>query len=254
MFIDTHCHLDDEKLSDKKLVFGLMERDNVSFAINMGCNLTSSVQGQMLSKEYERIYFAAGYHPSDAKDLTSQTLLGIEGLLTDKKCVAVGEIGLDYYWDKSYCDTQKQAFITQIALADKYDLPISVHCREATMDTLEILKTHTPKNGGVMHCFSGSVETAKILLDLGFYISFGGTLTFKNAKNVQEVAKNIPLDRILTETDSPYLAPTPLRGSVNMPSNVSLVTAFLAGLRGISVENTAKTVMENARRLFKKLV
>lgn len=254
MFIDTHCHIDDDKLVNKQAVVDNFIRDGVTTVINAGCNIHSSEQGKMLSEQFESVYFMAGFHPSDARDFDEFAYAKIKELCAHKKCVAVGEIGLDYYWDKSYNDIQKQVFVRQIELADKMCLPVSVHSREATYDTLTILKETTPKFGGVMHCFSGSYETAKILLDLGFYISFGGTLTFKNARNLQELAPKLPKDRLLTETDSPYLAPVPFRGSINEPKNVSLVTAYLSNLLGESVGQTATTVMENAKRLFKKLV
>ena len=253
MFIDTHCHIDDDKFVDKQPVVDNFIRDGVEVVINAGCNLRSSENGKRLSEQFDRVYFMAGYHPSDSRDFDQTAFEKIKTLCAHEKCVAVGEIGLDYYWDKSFNDIQKQVFTQQILLADTVNLPVSVHMREATFDTLEILKTHTPKFGGVMHCFSGSYETAKVLLDLGFYISFGGTLTFKNARNLQDLAPKLPKDRLLTETDSPYLAPVPFRGSVNEPKNVSLVTAFLANLLGETVEQTAFTVMQNAKRLFKKI-
>lgn len=253
MFIDTHCHIDDDKLQDKRAVIGNFLRDGVDIAVNAGCNIATSENGKSLAEWFESVYFMAGFHPSDALDFNDSARMRIERLCSHEKCVAVGEIGLDYYWNTSDKNIQKQVFVSQIELADKAGLPVSVHCRDATADTLEILKAHTPKFGGVMHCFSGSVETAKELLKLGFYISFSGTLTFKNARNLPEVAAFLPFDSILTETDSPYLAPVPFRGSVNEPKNVSLVTARLAEIRGKSIEQTARQVLENAKRLFKKL-
>ncbi len=253
MFIDTHCHIDDNKLPDKSAVVNAYLRDGVSIAINAGCNEISSLNGKTLSEQFESVYFCAGFHPSDAKDCNPSAIEKIFELCAHPKCVAVGEIGLDYYWDTSYNDIQKQAFIAQIELANERRLPISVHCREATKDTLDILKAHPVKAGGVMHCFSGSYETALELIKLGFYISFGGTLTFKNARNLVEIAQKLPLDKLLTETDSPYLAPTPFRGSINEPKNVALVTAKLAEIRALTVEQTAAAVMANAKKLFYKL-
>lgn len=253
MFIDTHCHIDDDKLSDKRAVVDNFIRDGVDIAVNAGCNVATSENGKSLAERFENVYFMAGFHPSDALDFTDSARARIERLCYHEKCVAVGEIGLDYHWNTSDKELQKQVFVSQIELADKVGLPVSVHCRDATADVLEILKSHTPKYGGVMHCFSGSAETAKELLKLGFYISFSGTLTFKNARNLPEIAAVLPFDAILTETDSPYLAPVPFRGSVNETKNVSLVTARLAEIRGESIEKTARQVLENAKRLFKKL-
>ena len=169
--------------------------------------------------------------------------------------MAIGEIGLDYFWDKSFNDKQKDFFARQILLANKMRLPINVHVRDAMGDAVEILKAN--KNllscGGVMHCYSGSVETAKELLKLGFYISFGGTVTFKNARVAVDVAKFVPQDRILTETDSPYLAPEPKRGTVNSPKNIPFIVRRLAEIRGETAEDIERAVYENTLALFKKI-
>lgn len=253
MFIDIHCHIDDEKFNDAKSVVAAYLKDGVDVVINAGANVGSSISSCNLSKEFESVYFAAGIHPSDIHELNKENLDLLKSLALDKKCVAIGEIGLDYHFLPFDKEKQKQGFIKQIELANELNLPIVVHSRDAAKDTLDIIKNNTPKCGGVMHCFSGSCETAKEYVKEGFYISFGGTLTFKNAVNLREVALSVPTDRILTETDSPYLAPTPLRGTVNQPKNVSLVTAFLGELLGKSVEETANIIRQNAERLFYKL-
>ncbi len=253
MYIDTHFHLDDGKFTDKKAVIDAYIRDGVTKTINVGCNMKSSELGAKYSDEFSSVYHTVGFHPSDAKDFDATAYNRLKELSAHPKCVGIGEIGLDYYWDKSYNEIQKQVFIEQIELANEAGLPISVHSRDAMGDTLEILQAHTPKFGGVMHCYSGSEESANELLKLGFYFSFGGTVTFKNARNAPDVIKAIPLDRILTETDSPYLAPEPFRGSVNEPKNIPIITAKIAELRGITIEDTAKAVMDNAQRLFAKL-
>jgi TatD DNase family protein len=182
-------------------------------------------------------------------------LCRISALTSHEKCLAVGEIGLDYYWKPFDKEKQKEVFIKQIELANQSKLPICIHSRDATLDTLTILKENKSKlsNGLVFHCFSGSVETAREVLDLGSYISFAGPLTFKNSRYTVEVAKFAPEDRCLTETDSPYLAPHPLRGTVNSPKNVSIIAAFLASVKGMEVERLAEQVFKNAKTLFKKL-
>ncbi len=256
MFIDTHCHLHDEKLifNTDRIVEEYL-RDGVEIAINAGVNLDSSTEGKMLAEKYPSVYFMAGYHPSDSDSFSEKEFDKILSLTSHKKCLAVGEIGLDYYWKPFDREKQIRVFTSQIDLANSCSLPISIHCRDATLDTLSILKQNKGKlkNGAVMHCYSGSVETAKELLDLGVYISFAGPLTFKNAKNTVEVAKYLPNDMCLTETDSPYLAPHPLRGRVNEPKNVSLITAFLAEIKNLELQEMAKIIMANAKRLFKKL-
>ncbi len=253
MYIDTHFHLADDKLQDKQAVIDGYLRDGVTKTINVGCCMASSELGAKYSDEFESVYHTVGFHPSDARDFDDVAYARLKQLSFHPKCVGIGEIGLDYYWDKSYNEIQKEVFVKQIALADEVGLPIAVHSRDAMGDTLEILKKYTPKHGGVMHCYAGSYESAKELLKLGFYFSFGGTLTFKNARNIPEVMSKLPLDRILTETDSPFLSPEPFRGRVNEPKNIPIITAKIAELRGLSLEQTANAIMENAMRLFPKL-
>lgn len=253
MFVDTHCHIDDPKFLDVDFVVKSFIDAKVDFAINMGCDIDTTKNGKALSEKYQNVYFAAGFHPSEIDGLTAESLEVIRQFALHDKCVAIGEIGLDYHWEPFDKNKQIDGFIKQIDLANQLKLPISVHSRDATEDMIKVLKEFAPKYQGVMHCYSGSVETAKILLDLGFYISFAGTLTFKNARNLVEVAKYVPTDRCLTETDSPYLAPTPYRGCLNSPAFVPLVTEKLAEIKGFSVEEVAKLVKENAKRLFYKL-
>lgn len=255
MFIDTHCHLDDDKLIDTESVVKDYLLSGVDIAINMGCNIVSSEKGLELSKKYPSIYFAVGYHPSDANTFNFDVLNKIRELALNEKCVAIGEIGLDYYWTPYNEKKQKECLVSQIELANECKLPICIHSRNATADMLKILKDNKSKltNGAVMHCYSGSVETARELLNLGLYISFAGPVTFKNANGLLDVAKFVPMDRCLTETDSPYLAPHPLRGTVNSPKNVPIITAFLAGLKNVEITEFANVVMKNAKSVFKKL-
>jgi len=255
MFIDTHCHLHDAKLPDTDLVVNSYLRDGVDTVINMGCCSATSIGGRDLAEKYPSVYFATGCHPSDVNTFDQKEFDIIKSLCSHPKCVAVGEIGLDYYWQPFDKEKQKKAFISQIELAKSEKLPICIHSRDATGDMLSILKDNKDKltYGAVMHCFSGSVETAKELLKLGLYISFAGPLTFKNARSVLDVAKIVPLDKCLTETDSPFLAPHPLRGTVNEPKNVAITTAFLAKLRGIELTEFASILSKNAQTFFYKL-
>lgn len=255
MYIDTHCHLHDAKLSDTDAVVLEYLRCGVSTAINMGCCAATSEQGKILSEKYPSVYFASGCHPSDIEGFNQAEEDRILALTSHEKCVAIGEIGLDYYWQPFDKDKQKAGFIRQIEMAKAVKLPICIHSRDATGDMLQLLKDNKNKltYGGVMHCFSGSVETAAELLKLGIYISFAGPLTFKNARQLLDVAKFVPQDMCLTETDSPYLAPHPLRGTVNTPKNIPIILACLAQLKGLDNVELAGIVMQNAKRLFTKI-
>ncbi len=255
MFIDTHCHLHDPKLSDTDTVVNEFLRDGVDVAINMACCATTSEQGRVLAEKYPSVYFGAGCHPSDSNLFDDLEMERIKALTTHPKCVAIGEIGLDYYWQPYDKIKQNEVFVRQIELAKECKLPISIHSRDATSDMLNVLKDNKDKltYGAVMHCFSGSKETAAELLKLGLYISFAGPLTFKNANAILEVAKFVPNDMCLTETDSPYLSPHPLRGKVNGPKNVGLILARLAEIKEITIEKLAPVIMQNAKALFYKL-
>ena len=255
MFIDTHCHLHDEKLKDTDTVVSEYLDSGVDIAINMACCALTSEMGKALAEKYDSIYFGTGCHPSDINGLDDLEFDRIKNLTSHPKCVAVGEIGLDYYWEGYDKEKQIAGFIRQIELAKEVKLPISIHSRDATGDMLKILKANKGKlaYGGVMHCFSGSKETAKELLNLGLYISFAGPLTFKNANTILEVADFVPNDRCLTETDSPYLSPHPLRGKTNGPKNVPIILAKLALIKNMEMEKLAEQVMINAKNLFKKL-
>lgn len=256
MFVDTHCHLDDEKLKDNlDEIVAKFRAAQVGTVINIGCDAATSELVKEQAEKYDGVYFAAGIHPMDVEKATDKDIEKIAELCKHPKCVAVGEIGLDYYWDKTFKDKQKEFFASQIRLAKSAGLPVNIHVRDAMGDALEILKNNKENLtfGGVMHCYSGSKETAKELLKLGLYISFGGTLTFKNAKNAVEVAAAVPLDRILTETDSPYLAPEPVRGTVNSPANIPYIVERLAKVRGAEISEIESAVYNNTLTLFKKI-
>lgn len=253
MFIDIHCHLDDERLSDTSAVVSDFLSQKVSRAIFASCSDKSSEYGKNIAEEFEQIYFTAGFHPDEIERFNKENFEKVKKLCSHPKCVAVGEIGLDYHYEPYDKELQARVLIEQIKLANEMDLPVQIHSRDATKDTFDILKANPVKRGGVMHCYSGSVEMAKEYIKLGYYISFSGVVTFKNGARAKEVAKAIPLDKILTETDCPYLSPEPLRGTLNSPKNVRLTTEYVAQLRGLTVEETALAVMENAKRLFYKL-
>ena len=220
-------------------------------AICIGCCIESSKDCIALAEKYESVYCTVGVHPSDCDKYDEQEL---ENMLINRndKLVAVGEIGLDYYWSKDDKELQKQVFESQIRLAIKHKLPIVIHCRDAFGDTLEILKKYAPfEYGAVMHCYSGSLEFANQIIKMGLHISFTGSVTFKNAKNLHNVAKNIPIDKFFFETDSPYLTPEPNRGKRNEPKNVLDVARFVADLREIPADELIKITDETAKKFFK---
>ena len=254
MFIDTHCHLDDPKFTDLTEVIADCGKKGVGVMITMGCDAPTSALCRDIAEKYDSVYFAAGFHPQDAGKFSEDGFNTVKELTAHKKCVAIGEIGLDYYYEGYDREKQIEVFIKHISLAAKLGLPFSVHSREATKDTLEILKAHKNdlESGFVMHCFSGSVETEKEILDLGGYIGFGGTVTFKNSRKAVEAANFCPLDRMLTETDSPYLAPEGKRGTRNTPENIPIIADFLANLKGLSLSEFSERVLKNGVELFKK--
>lgn len=205
-------------------------------------------------KKYNDVYGYVGVFPEEVKEFTDKTLSDMEEIIkSNPKIIGIGEIGLDYYWDKSFKELQKEVFIKQIEFANQMNLPLNIHSREAHLDTLEILKKYNKNSTAIMHCFSGSLEFAKECIKEGIYIALGGVVTFKNAKKTKEVAKNIPLEYLLLETDDPYLAPVPFRGKENQPMYVKYVAEEIANLRGITPEEVAKTSTENAKKIFKNV-
>lgn len=205
-------------------------------------------------KKYNDVYGYVGVFPEEVKDFSDKTLSDMEEIIkSNPKIIGIGEIGLDYYWDKSFKELQKEVFIKQIEFANQMNLPLNIHSREAHLDTLEILKKYNKNSTAIMHCFSGSLEFARECIKEGIYIALGGVVTFKNAKKTKEVAKNIPLEYLLLETDDPYLAPVPFRGKENQPMYVKYVAEEIANLRGITPEKVAKTSTENAKKIFKNV-
>lgn len=260
MFIDVHCHLTGDEYEDIGGVQALVLRAKeagVNTLICSGFDLRSSQSAKELSEQFDGVYFSAGIHPSELDKTGKDDLLDIEELCRHEKCVAVGEIGLDYHFDDNPArEKQKKFFLLQMEIAKRTGLPIVVHSRDACADTLEILSQNADKllKGGLMHCYSYSPESAKEFEKLGMYFSFGGTVTFKNAKKVKESACSVDRARILTETDCPYLSPEPLRGKFpNLPENVAHTARYLAELLGESQENFNHTVLKNAERLFFRL-
>ncbi len=245
--IDTHAHFNDPKFdSYRDELLSSMESLGVKKIVNCGCSDLTSLDCIELSKKYKEIYAAVGFHPCSVTGEIN--LSAIEEMLKADKVVAVGEIGLDYYWDKTYKEEQKKAFREQVELAKSYDMPVIIHDRDAHADAMEIVRELRPS--GVMHCFSGSVETARELVKMGMYIGIGGVLTFKNSRKIREVAADIPLEHILLETDAPYLAPEPKRGKTNNSSLIIYVADTLAEIKGISTEEVLRVTKENALRLF----
>lgn len=260
MFIDVHCHLtggEYEEVGGVGAVLARAKADGVGVVICSGFDLHSSIQAKDLSEQYEEVYFCAGFHPSELDKYNEGDLDRIAELCRHEKCVAVGEIGLDYHFeDNPAPTTQRELFVKQLQLADELGLPVVLHSRDAAQETLELLQAnkHLLRNGGLMHCYSYSAEMTKDFLELGLSFSFGGPSTFKNAKKVVESVQRIPAHRILSETDCPYLTPVPFRGVFpNQPKNVKPIVENMAVLRNENVEELKEKILQNAKKLFFKL-
>ncbi len=252
MIFDSHAHYDDKAFdADRDELLTRLFSENICGILNVGCNLETSEQSVALSQKYEKIWAAVGVHPHDAAKVSDDYLKKLTTLLNEPKTVAIGEIGLDYHYDFSPRDAQQKVFEDQLKLAKELDIPVIIHNREAHEDTFNLLKKYKPK--GVVHCFSGSLEMATEIIKLGMYIGLGGVVTFKNAKHPVTVAKNIPLDKILLETDCPYMAPTPHRGKRCDSSMIKLTAEKIALERNISVEELLKVAKENTLKLFSKI-
>ncbi|MGG3478030.1 TatD family hydrolase [Peribacillus frigoritolerans] len=252
MLFDTHVHVNAEQFNeDLEDVIDRAKEAGVDNMVVVGFDRPTIIRAMELIETYDFMYAAVGWHPVDAIDMTEDDLQWIEELSNHPKVVAIGEMGLDYHWDKSPKDVQMEVFRKQIRLAKKVGLPIIIHNREATADIVNILKEEgASRVGGIMHCFSGSAETALECINMNFYISLGGPVTFKNAKKPKEVAAAVPLDRLLIETDCPYLAPHPYRGKRNEPSYVKLVAEQIAEIKQLTFEEVSQATTENAKKLF----
>ena len=250
MYFDTHAHYDNARFNDDRheLLSGLPQK-GVSLVLNPGCTLKTSQKAIAYAERYPHIYAAVGCHPHNSKEMTDHDLAAFRTLCAHPKVVAVGEMGLDYHYDFSPRSVQQQRFREQMALAKEQNLPVIVHNREATAHTLEILREF-PGQTGVVHCFSGSLETAEIVLDLGYYIGFTGVLTFPNARKALEIVAQMPKNRLLLETDAPYMAPVPFRGKRADSSHLSQIAEVVADIWGLTAEEVAEMTMENGKRLF----
>ena len=254
MLFDTHAHMDDRAFdADREALLSALPEQGIGLLMNPGCSLTSSRAASALASRYDYIYAAVGSHPDAADEVNDVTLEEYRTLCKlNPKIRAIGEIGLDYYWDKENHEKQEYWFRRQIALAREEKLPMIIHSREAAADTLRVMKEEKSEEiGGVIHCFSYSVEMAEEYLKMGFYLGIGGVVTFKNAKKIKEVVQMAPMERILLETDSPYLAPVPYRGKRNSSLYLPYVVQEIAELKGISEEEVIETTEKNAVRLFR---
>lgn len=246
---DTHSHYDDEAFdSDREELILSLKDKGVVGAVSCGCDIPSTAANRDLSHKFDDFYFAAGFHPENLEEYGIDDLGLLDEYLNDEKCVAVGEIGLDYHWMESTKEKQKAFFEAQIEIAKNNDLPVIVHDREAHGDTLDILKATKPK--GVLHCFSGSKEMAREIIKLGMYIGLNGVATFKNARKSLEVVKEIPLDRLVLETDCPYLAPEPHRGKRNDSSYIPFIAERIGEVLGMSAQEVLDQTYQNAKKLY----
>lgn len=250
MIFDTHAHYDSGAFNaDRFDILASMPEKNVGLIVDPGCDLESSRAAIALAEKYSFVYAAVGWHPEDMDKLTDEGFDEMIKLMHHPKCVAVGEIGLDYYWDAEHKGEQKALFIRQIELALELDKPVIVHDREAHGDSFDIVSRY-PELRGVFHCYSGSAEMAAELLKRGWYLGFDGPVTYKNARKTVEVALECPLDRMLLETDSPYMAPVPVRGTRNDSRSVRYIAEKLAALRGLDTDELIRLTAENGKRLF----
>lgn len=251
MFFDTHAHYDDEHFNaDRDAVLRAVQESGVGRIVNPGCTVASSRAAIALAERYDFMYAAVGLHPENCAGVTDADFEAVEALAAHPKVVAIGEIGLDYYWEENPPrDFQRAVLARQLALAEKLDLPVVIHDRDAHGDCMDMVRAF-PNVRGEFHCYSGSVEDAKVLLDKGWYLGFGGSLTFKNARKAPEVVQYMPLSHLLLETDSPYLAPVPFRGKRNDSRYLPYVAERVAQLKGISAAEVEQAAWDNANRFF----
>ncbi len=250
---DTHAHYDDEKFDeDREEIIKKIYEFGIEKCVNIGCDIKTSEKSIQLAKKYDFIYASCGIHPSEIKiDTKEEDLNKIEELSKDKKVVAIGEVGLDYNWNKDNKEFQKEMFIKQIELANKLNLPVVIHTRDAIDDTIEIIKNQNFKNGAILHCCPFNKYLVKEGLKKGFFIAFGGTCTFKNSKNADDILKLVPIKNLLVETDTPYLAPEPKRGTRNDSRNLELIINKIASVKGYTPEEIAQITYNNAKNIFR---
>lgn len=252
MIFETHAHYDDKAFDeDRENLLLELYQNGITTIINVSSDLASIKRTLSLAEKYPYIYGAVGVHPSDSGELTEETFLELTKACQHEKVVAVGEIGLDYYWQEPEKKIQKKWFERQLLLAQEVSLPVIIHSREAAKDTLDMMRAlHAEKSGGVIHCFSYSKEMAAEFLKLDYYFGIGGVVTFQNAKKLREVVAYLPIDKILLETDSPYLAPVPNRGKRNNSGNIPYIAQELAQIKGVSYEEIIAATRQNSERLF----
>lgn len=252
MLFDTHCHVNDKPYNnDREEMLQRAFAAGVQYMMCPGTDVVTSAEAVDLSHRYEQVYAAVGIHPEDAASATPEGFAQIrEWLKTEAKVVAIGEVGLDYHWPEPSHEIQQQVFIEQVKMAVELDIPIDIHDREAHGDTMDILRQYGKGLRGVFHCYSGSLEMAQELIKMGFYIGFTGTMVFPKSLKLKRIAKEIPLDRVLIETDCPYLTPPPFRGQRNEPAYVQYVAAELAALRDIDIKEIEQITVENGKRIF----
>lgn len=249
---DTHAHYDDGAFDeDREALLAELPRQGIARVVNVGSSLESCKRTVELTEKYDNIYAALGIHPSETAELNEESFRWLRGICGLEKCVAVGEIGLDYYWDEPEKNLQKTWFVRQLGLARECGLPVVIHSRDAAKDTADIMTAEKAgEMGGVVHCFSYTKEMARVFLDMGFYIGIGGVLTFKNAKKLKEAVEYIPMDKIVLETDCPYLAPEPNRGKRNSSLNLPYVVEAIAQIKGITEVEVREAAWKNGLRLY----
>lgn len=247
MFVDTHCHLYPSYYEDFEDIISKIKPGEIHRVINNGIDKTTNIEVVEQVKKYDSVYGAIGIHPESVDNYSKEDLDYIEEHIKDEKIIAIGEIGLDYYWVKDNKEKQKELFEQQLKIAEKYDIPVIVHSREATQDTIDILKRY--KVRGIIHSFSGSYEVAQIYIKMGFLLGINGVITFKNC-NLKDVVSKLKLNNIVLETDSPYLTPVPYRGKRNDPTKVMYIAKFIAELKGVSLDDLSKVINGNLNRLF----
>lgn len=252
MIFDTHAHYDDEQFDlDRDELLGSMRENGIGHIVNVGANIESTRAALELAHKYDFIYAAVGVHPSDVEELNEDSFELLREWSQDGRCVAIGEIGLDYHWPDPEPELQKKWFRRQLHLAREQRLPVIIHSRDAAKDTLDILREeHAEEIGGIVHCFSYSREVAAQCVDMGFYIGIGGVLTFKNGRKMREVVEQTPMERILIETDCPYLAPEPYRGKRNNSLYLPYVVAEMARIKGITEDEVIRITEQNAKRVY----
>ncbi len=251
MIFDTHAHYDDEQFDvDREEILGAMAGSGVGTVVNVSSDVSSWDKIRRLIEKYTFIYGAAGVHPDAVGELDKEKFQRLENIIQEDKIVAVGEIGLDYYWDNESRELQKKWFILQLQMARKHGLPVIIHSREAAADTLEIMQEYAKGMKGVIHCFSYSKELAQEYVKMGFYLGIGGVVTFKNAKKLKDVVRQVPLESLVLETDCPYLAPVPNRGKRNSSLNLVYVAEEIAQLKEMAYEEVIRQTEENARELY----